>query len=334
MMLQSWTVSSRFASALARMGAICVAFVLLVSSGLAQEWEHHLILNGDLRNVTSSSFVDLDSDDDEDILLAANGQIGIYEQLAPGLYAPLKVVHKEYRLVSHGFFNDDDLPDLILGRGIGSQLKFYVAMNLDGLEFSIDFITPIYNYEQIADLNEDGFDDLLIDDGQGSFSIAWNLQGTSFSEPEYFLNSQGAIVSHGLPRVHFNDYDQDGDLDAFSINEQNTAVLLSVNSGNGNFQPAVPIYSSPSLGDAEFVVKDINLDGFDDVIWHHSQFVFLLRNINGNFENSPIKMLQNNFLSSFQIADIDSDGYPDLLEGGTFSKNQPGRWFFRPDKLS
>jgi hypothetical protein len=196
----------------------------------------------------------------------------------------------------------------------------------------------------MADVNADGFLDIYVC-RSGKYSSAddranllfINNGNMTFTEKaaEYGLNDKG-FSGHST----FLDYDLDGDLDLFVINqvvdinfkilemkahnamiEQYHTSTFYRNNGNHTFtdvSKAAGVQSNAFSLSA--TVCDLNLDGWPDIYvcndYMMSDFVYI-NNHHGGFTDENRKMLRHTsyFAMGSDIADFNNDGFPDIVQG-------------------
>ena len=189
----------------------------------------------------------------------------------------------------------------------------------------------------IADVNADGYDDIyvschLLEDPELRRNRLYiNNKDKSFTEKagEYGIDDTGYSI-----HASFFDYDLDGDLDLFVINQpmiladyqkQQVPVSLPYSSrlykcmSPGQFQDVteeagllhVAFSLSASIG-------DINNDGWPDIYLandYNAADLMLLNRQNGTFVNTALSSLRHTsqFAMGSDLADINNDGWLDLM---------------------
>ncbi|MCK5137983.1 MAG: VCBS repeat-containing protein [Bacteroidales bacterium] len=248
--------------------------------------------------------------------------------------------------VAVGDINNDGLTDIYLSANINTG-KLY--LNKGGFKFEditkgsgLDTISGWKTGVTMVDINQDGFLDIyLCRSGKTRPKLRSNLLfvnngDLTFTEKgkEYGLNDWGISV-----QATFFDYDLDGDLDMYLLNNSTDPVRRIFknfhdrdinryigdklyNNANGYFteiKDSIGINRS-KLGDGLGVaVADLNNDLYPD-IYISNDFAgrdyLYFNNGDGTFTESALKSLKHISYSSMgnNAADIDNDGWQDLFE--------------------
>ena len=259
--------------------------------------------------------------------------------------------------VGIGDFNNDSLPDIFL---TGNQTSNKLYLN-DG-NFRFTDITEKAGLQSdgvwstgvsIVDINGDGLPDIYVcksgsPGGENRHNELFINNGDStFTErsKEYGLDITG-LATDAL----FFDYDRDGDLDMYLLNNSFSPVtnlnpepdlrqvydpeggdrlfrngtISKNNSGNDNdkiFTDVTKesgIYSSRIGFGLDVMAGDINWDGWPDLYISNDFFerdYLYLNNKDGTFQEVLPELMQSISLSSMggDIADINHDGYPEIF---------------------
>ena len=166
-----------------------------------------------------------------------------------------------------------------------------------------------------SDVNDNYFADIYLNDGAANFTA---MRSTIFT----------AVISSSLELI---DVENDGDLDVIISGKQqneNSSVALYLNDGNGNFSMdtnsvfeqiiAQDIDSGDLDNDGDL---DILMSGYDD---NFNPFTYLyLNDSNGMFTKLNTTNLQQTFLGSNEITDLDNDGDQDIIITGSQKGGQP-----------
>lgn len=206
--------------------------------------------------------------------------------------------------VALGDLNNDKLPDVCLTSNMGDNkiylnkgnMKFEDVTATTGLKQDSMWSTGV----TMVDVNGDGWLDIYICNsghmktGNRKNKLYINNRNLTFTESaaEYGLD-----ISAYTTHVSFFDYDLDGDLDCFIINNS-PMPINTLNNANRR-----------DLPDAEWPVADFLKGGGDH----------LYRNDDGKFIEVTKKTGIHGSLISFglgvSISDLNDDGYPDIYVG-------------------
>ncbi|HMG66167.1 MAG TPA: VCBS repeat-containing protein, partial [Chitinophagaceae bacterium] len=252
--------------------------------------------------------------------------------------------------VSIGDINNDGLPDIYFSANSKGHNKLY--LNKGNFEFeditdkagvagTSDWCSGV----TMADVNGDGLLDIYVS--------AVNIDGKLKSRNELFINNgnntfterakeYGLDFSGFTSQVVFFDYDHDGDLDCYVLNQSHKPNQNIVDTSNRRkYDPSAGdrlyrndlntpakkftdvsqqagIYQS-SLGYGLGVsVADLNNDGWDDIYigndFHENDYYYI-NNGDGTFTESGAKHFghYSRFSMGNDIADYNNDGQPDVV---------------------
>ena len=256
--------------------------------------------------------------------------------------------------VAIGDINNDGLPDVFLTSNMGTNKLFLNKGN-----FTFEDITAKAGFKQdsmwstgvaLVDINNDGWLDIYVcnsghmSDGNRRNKLYINNQNGTFTEA---AAKYGLDISAYTTQVTFFDYDGDGDLDCFMINNSPIPVN-TLNNANRRDLPDSAWPVGPRLkggGDHLFrndnghftevtqkagihgslisfglgaMVTDLNGDGWPDIYVSNDSYerdYLYINQGNGTFKDELDTCMGHISMSSMGVdmADINNDGYPDLF---------------------
>ena len=248
--------------------------------------------------------------------------------------------------VGIGDFNNDSLPDLFFtGNLVSNKLylnkgnfKFEDITKPSGLESSGIWSTGV----SIVDINADGLLDIYVcksgppGGSRRNNELFINNGDLTFSEmsKEYGLDNKG-LSTHAA----FFDYDNDGDLDCYLLNNTIKSIgigfdlvkdIRNIDDENGNkllrndnnffvdVSSQAGIYTSKIGFGLGVTVGDINLDGWSDMFISNDFFekdYLYINNKDGTFSESLEDYMNEISMGSMgaDMADINNDGYSEIF---------------------
>src|SRR5215204_3061781 len=255
--------------------------------------------------------------------------------------------------VAIGDINNDGLADVLLTSNQGEN-KLYLNKG----NFKFEDVTEQSGMKQdnmwstgvtMADINHDGWLDIYIcnsghmESGHRRNKLYINNKDLSFTES---AAKYGLDISAYTTQVSFFDYDLDGDLDCFMINNSpispSSLNYVSRNDIAANWQPGPALSGGGDhllrndngkfkdvtkeagiLGSVisfglGVTVGDINNDGYPDVYVSNDFFerdYLYINQKNGSFKDDLEECMQHTSLASMgaDIGDINNDGYADIF---------------------
>ena len=251
--------------------------------------------------------------------------------------------------VSIGDINNDGLPDIFFSANIKGGNKLYLNKGNFEFEDITDKAGVAGNSDwntgaTMADVNGDGLLDIYVCAVQGEHGLQGhnelyinNGNGTFTESAEKY----GLALSAYSTQAVFFDYDHDGDLDCFILNQSHhpyenivdtinrrtfdpnggsrlyrndlntTGKFTDVSAQSGIYQSSL----SYGLG---ISVADLNNDGWDDIYvgndFHENDYYYI-NNGDGSFTESSAKHFghYSRFSMGNDIADYNNDGQPDIM---------------------
>lgn len=256
--------------------------------------------------------------------------------------------------VAAGDINNDGLTDLYFTANSKSNNKLY--LNKGNFEFEdITRAAGVAGQSEwctgvtMADVNNDGLLDIYV----SSVSSAYGLKGHN----ELYINTTkpggrptfsesaagyGLAFSGYTTQAAFFDYDKDGDLDCYVLNQSHhphaniadTSKRRTLDSLSGDklyrndmntaakkftdVTAAAGIYQSNLGYGLGLAVADMNNDGWDDIYigndFHENDYYYI-NNKNGTFTESGAKHFghYSRFSMGNDVADYNNDGHPDVV---------------------
>jgi FG-GAP-like repeat len=285
---------------------------------------------------TAVALADLDNDGDIDLIGGGlyssgsidNGAVTIRRNNGNGTFGLAEIImftNPNYvsnpKELTTGSINSDGFPDIVAAVPSGRAIEGFVVVTSNG---SGGFNAPVY-YEAsqqtfdaaIVDLDNDGDGDVVTlanssaavtvheNPGNGSFPVLTRYEVASLSDA-----------------VESADIDNDGDIDIVvngevDIASNDAVVKILKNNGNGTFAPAIDY--SPSRNFADMRLRDINGDGFVDLLFapdgNFPSFHFgtAVNNGNGTFAPTVVTNVFSCGEGTIDAADLDGDGDLDIV---------------------
>lgn len=252
--------------------------------------------------------------------------------------------------VATGDINNDGLPDIYFTANSKGGNKLYLNKG----NFSFEDITEKAGVAGIsdwcsgvtmADVNGDGWLDIYVSSVNNRYGLTGhnelfiNKGNGTFTES---AETYGLAVSCLTTQAAFFDYDRDGDLDCFILNQSHyphanivdTSHRRKYDSLSGDrlyrndmnttakkftdVSAQAGIYQSNLGYGLGIAIADINNDGWDDVYigndFHENDYYYI-NNKNGGFAESGAAHFSHysRFSMGNDVADYDNDGQPDIV---------------------
>jgi hypothetical protein len=283
---------------------------------------------------TAVALADLDNDGDIDLIGGGlyengsidNGAVTIRRNNGSGTFGSAEIILFDNfvsnpKELTTGFLNSDGFPDIVAAVPSGRAIEGFVAVNSNG---SGGFNTPVY-YEAsqqtfdvaILDLDKDGHGDVItVANSSAAVTVHKNLGNGSFP---VLTRYEVASLSDAVESA---DIDNDGDIDIVVNGEVDIAsndplVKILKNNGNGTFAPAIDY--TPTRNFADMKLRDINGDGFVDLIFGPDgnfdpyHFGTALNLGNGTFAPTVVTNVFSCGEGTIDAADLDHDGDLDIV---------------------
>ncbi|AWN40609.1 beta strand repeat-containing protein [Methylobacterium durans] len=197
---------------------------------------------------------------------------------------------------------------------------------------TIEFLQPANSYnvggsprsETAADINGDGWLDLIAANGSGTARNVFVLLGSAngaFSQTPLSYNVSNNPFGVGISDVTTADVNLDGKLDIITSNGDG-AIAVITNSGNNAFS-APTLYSVGGSPSAVATI-DVNNDGRTDIVGAintSGKIAVLLNSGNGTFVQPPTSYDAGGRPTSLAVADVNGDGRSDVITGNFTGNN-------------
>lgn len=254
--------------------------------------------------------------------------------------------------VATGDINNDGLPDIYFTANSKGHNKLY--LNKGNFEFeditekagvagTADWCTGV----TMADVNGDGWLDIYVCSVQGMYGLQGRNQlfvnngkagGVSFTES---AEKYGLNLAAFSTQAAFFDYDHDGDLDCYVLNQShhpNQNITDTINRRKFDAQSGDRLYRNDISITGKFTdvsaeagiyqgnlgyglgiaIADMNNDGWDDIYigndFHENDYYYINTG-KGNFTDGSYTHFRHfsRFSMGNDIADYDNDGQPDVV---------------------
>ncbi len=287
---------------------------------------------------------DLDGDSDKDLIVGSSSgefsSLSWYEQVSTG-FTTKKVIDDS--LDTKLFLKAEDMTkdgqtDIVLrsgyklmlyeNSGIGFNEPVYIHQNL-----RYHFVKNIDERFDIADINQDGYKDII---AIKNYELIY-IKGreTGFGEPQ-LINESGVFFN-----VATSDIDSDGDMDLVvgfegGVDHYEKHFLIYENkSGKLEESESFALWDYTGSGIANFILEDLNFDGYEEVIvsgndtretyWNENDYIYWVENTSSGFQG--VNEITNRAYGKgeFVAHDVDNDGDKDLI--AVSSEHSKLMWF-------
>ena len=265
---------------------------------------------------------DFNGDGFPDVAFPGNGGFGVMLNRGDGTFGPATFFpssdglfnvsiaagdfthtgRNDVALVDVGFFGCCSTLTLFRNSGNGTFVR---AQRL-GLSGGAAFVTT-------ADLNKDGFIDLVTGNGNGglTFSVLTNNKDGTFAPPVDYPVAQ-------LRKAFPADLNHDGNTDLVFVQSEQVRLGVALNRGDGTFLPALITPFFPLGGITDLAVGDLDGDGNVDLATlQEPRLFFSAGNGNGTFHDPGVFLPpapgQDGDATPIAIADLDNNGALDII---------------------
>jgi uncharacterized repeat protein (TIGR01451 family) len=215
----------------------------------------------------------------------------------------------------YGNFDGDEFPDIMSLQGINHIFQLSTN-NYDVISSDVVTTTP----STVADINLDGFDDVIVFPNFGFSPIIMDGLG----QGDFYSATPITDIDFINPLVRIADFNHDGIMDVLGNDFETN--LSKIWFGLGGYQFASPVpFSNGNVnalpGELYLLIEDINLDGFVDVMMLDFYF---LNNGNGEFSDPIYYDFPAGMMEGIVNADFDDQAEIVGINGQIIQINDQG----------
>ncbi|NUY81454.1 T9SS type A sorting domain-containing protein [Flavobacterium sp. MAH-1] len=290
----------------------------------AQQFGSRTVLNSSLHRHSSFVFHDIDDDGDIDILATTStgtvsssaNQVCWYKNLGNETFSARTMISSAYEDVTTVRLLDvdeDGKKDLVIGdREIGLSWIKNMGSGFFGTKQDLPYNSYLTTFE-VGDMNNDGKEDIIVAQLNGdSLHFVRNTGNGTF-----VYDSMIYAITDNIYSIAFGDLDQDQVTDLIvSTGGTTTQKIIKFEYVNNAFVQSF-IYSSPTSPYVyQSFLYDVDNDGKDDVVTGSSDCgSYWFKNFGNNVYSgiTPLSMTNCNNYNFGHVADLDLDGFQDLV---------------------
>jgi hypothetical protein len=216
-------------------------------------------------------------------------------------------------LINRGDFNNDGIPDIIVGNNGGTQgygISILLGKGDGRFQNPLNAAQGIGTFDMIVgDFNGDGKLDVAV---AGYVGTEQNVIQILLGKGDgTFTKGQTIVLPHNTSASSITtaDFNGDGKLDLALASQQ---LIIYKGAGNGTFTQAASIKVGTGSPGAQVRVGDFNADGKPDLSFSDGQNLYALFNT-GNFTFSSTKLANGPDGIFATPVDVNQDGFTDLI---------------------
>jgi len=226
------------------------------------------------------------------------------------------IINGTTEIITADIDNDGFQDIIVLQNTLNSdKIGFFINQG-DGTYSNKEIMLSIYNPVSVTsgDYNNDGWIDFAVTGGNpNSIVVLSNNMDNTFSDEIVATNPN---MFEQVIKLQSYDIDNDNDIDIIAISDLN--LIIYYNDGNGSFIKNIVL---PGINTEyyTFAVKDINNDGFKDIVVGGIKPLIYMNN-DGiiNFDSIRTDAIPHNFDLPIMVElnDFNNDGSADLITSG------------------